>query len=244
MGRKGEEFVFTACPVWLRDWFHHVDSKGTAHTCLYKCLFPVAGWEKVWPCALVDGWWESQKGRLGGQGLCTGFHILLHSRQVLPDKVIACLSQKGPQGSRHPPFTYGVEVLMRTWPVTAHPPPQKGQYFQFGETGNHGCCIPASDVETQGLNLVSCVGALKGLLPLVQLFRGTHAHKIFPSWLPGVKGPLQGEARTQWVLGVPVCYHHSAPGGLPIRKVFLCQKSWTDNGVVGIFLVYLGLENT
>lgn len=80
-----------------------------------KGLFPVAGWEEglnlgsggfhfLKTRSLVNRWWESQKGRLGGQDLCSGFHILLHSRRVLPDKVIACLNQKGPQGSSHPPL--------------------------------------------------------------------------------------------------------------------------------------------
>lgn len=55
--------------------------------------------------SLVNGWWESQKGRLGGQDLCTGFHILLHSRRVLPDKGMACLNRKGPQRSSNPPRT-------------------------------------------------------------------------------------------------------------------------------------------
>lgn len=106
--------------------------------CLYKCLFPMAGWEGLTldqgfrflkASSLVDKWWESQKGRLGGQGLCTSFHILLHSGRVLPDKVIVRVSQKGPQGSSHPPIILWGQGTDED--MDGHHSSQKGQHFQF-----------------------------------------------------------------------------------------------------------------
>ena len=75
------------------------------------------------------------------------------------------------------------------------------------------------------------------------LRRPSNVRKIFFTGLPGVKGLLQGEARTLWVLGV---WAYSAPGGLGllIKEGLLMSKSWTDLGMMVLFLVYLGLENT
>lgn len=142
--------------------------------CLYKCLFPMAGWEEglTWDQAfrflkassLVDKWWESQKGRLGGQGLCTSFHILLHSGRVLPDKVIVRVSQKGPQGSSHPPIILWGQGTDEDMDMTAHHSSQKGQHFQFGEDDWKLAAESCIRYGGLGHKLLSGFGASKGLL--------------------------------------------------------------------------------
>lgn len=113
MGRKWEVFIFILCDS--EPPFTTLTERRASYACLYKHLFPVAGWEEGLTLdqgfrkasSLVDKWWESQKGRLGGQALCTGFHILLHSRRVLPDKVITCLSQRDLKDQVTRPLFYG-----------------------------------------------------------------------------------------------------------------------------------------
>lgn len=148
-----------------------------AACCLSKCLFPVAGWEVGLTLAqgfrflkassLVDKRWESQKERLGGQGLCTGFHILLHSRRVLPDKVIVRLSQKGPQGSSHPPFNLwgaGTDEEMDHG-STSHL--RRVSIFSLVKADWKLAAENCIRYGRLGHELLSWFGGLKGLLPVV-----------------------------------------------------------------------------
>lgn len=111
---KREESVFFLCGLsdsgWTPQWWLKPEWPVLA---FLQCPIPVAGcrglklgsWAFIF-CktrSLLNRWWESQKGRLGGQDLCPGFHILPHSSWILPDKVIACPGRKGPQGSRGGP---------------------------------------------------------------------------------------------------------------------------------------------
>lgn len=163
----------------------------------------------------------------------------------MPDKVTACLSQKGTQESSRSLLILWGQVLMRRWTRTAPQLPQRGRPFHFRvvrlETMAAANCISHG-----GSGLKPCVllWCLERPLTSGSALQRHTCHKVFLSGLPGVKGHLQGEATTLWVLGVWVCYHHSMPMGLGISiKESLMSKSWADTGMVVMFLVYLGLEN-
>lgn len=244
MGGKWEAFVFIVCDSEPPSTT--LTERRASYACLYKCLFPVAGWEEGLTLdqgfqkasSLVDKWWESQKGRLGGQSLCTGFYILLHSKRVLPDKVITCLSQRDLKDQVTRPLFYGQdadEMGHDSTPATSEGPASSVWWWLIGNCG------------WKLHQIRMCYGwGIKGPLSYGSaLQRHPSVHKIF-SWLLGVKGLLQGEARTLCGLGVWVHYCHSAPGEAwnSHRRRSSMSKSWTDPGMTVIFLVYFSLENT